>query len=101
MPRLTAWVRISYPSSRVALPNGVFTSSTTSPESMRSVTLGEPSWIFFTTSQSIPAALSADAVPSVATKLNPSRAKSRAMDVKERLSWSQTLTNTFPDRGSV
>ena len=75
--------------------------SAMSPLAIMSHTLGSPSWIFFTSSQSTPAARNVRAVPAVATTWNPRRTMSRAMDTMERLSRSHTLMNTVPPSGSA
>ncbi len=71
MPRPTAARRISYPSARAPDPVGVFTTRSTSPDPIRSTTLGEPSKTFLIRSTGTPMRRMACAVPPVARTLKP------------------------------
>ena len=74
--------------------------SVTSPDSIRSTTLGEPSEIFFSRSTGTPMRRMAWAVPPVATMSKPRSCREAASWVAAGLSLSVTVMNTVPPVGS-
>ncbi len=109
MPRRTAAVRISYPSSRgpdcPGLPNGVFTMRSTWPDRIRSTIVGSPSGpvpslCLRTIVARTPLRRSTSPVPSVAQISKPRSARRLTGKIIERLSLLATETNARPLTGS-
>src|SRR4051794_31351052 len=105
-PRITAAVRISYPSRRgPELPKGVLTMRSTSPAAIRSTTGGSPSGprpaeFLRTVVATTPFRRSTSAVPAVASTSNPRSASLFTGNTMCRLSRLATETKTRPFVGS-
>ena len=96
IPRAIAARRICQPSERAPEPVGVLTTRSTSPFSIQSTTLGEPSPIFLSSVAGMPMRSIASLVPRVATMRKPWSWRICAMPTAAGLSESVSVMKAVP-----
>ena len=99
IPRAIAARRICQPSERAPEPVGVLTTRSTSPFSIQSTTLGEPSPIFLSSVAGMPMRSMASLVPRVATIRKPWSWRICAMPTAAGLSESVRVMKAVPAGG--